>query len=99
MPDLRVQDLAFTVNSSNHEQQPLSPDTATERQTNGSDAYLKKPSQKHTPRLSPPTTLDQAARDPRDEAPLSKSLSTSRRTGTHTSKSPIDFDGLSWPSV
>lgn len=40
-----------------------------------------------------------AARDGRDEAPLTPPASTSRPQSPFTANPTIDFDGLSWPSV
>jgi GTP cyclohydrolase IA len=42
------------------------------------------------------TLLRQPARDPRDEAPITP---TSRPASPYTLQPPIDYDGLSWPSM
>ncbi|KAI9822483.1 MAG: GTP cyclohydrolase 1 [Pycnora praestabilis] len=43
--------------------------------------------------------LTEAARDPRDEAGPSIPFTASRPASPYTSNPPIDFDGLSWPSL
>ncbi|KAI9807073.1 MAG: hypothetical protein M1825_005790 [Sarcosagium campestre] len=43
--------------------------------------------------------LTEAARDPRDEARLPASGTLSRPASPYTLNPPIDFDGLSWPSL
>ena len=45
-----------------------------------------------------PVSLSEAARDPRDEAPITPPISVSRPASPYTMNPPIDFDGLSWPS-
>lgn len=45
----------------------------------------------------PTTQITEAARDPRDEAPYRTPKSGS--ASPYTLNPPIDFDGLSWPSV
>ena len=42
--------------------------------------------------------LDVPPRDPRDEAPESSPLLSTRPASPYTLNPPIDFDGLSWPS-
>jgi hypothetical protein len=43
--------------------------------------------------------LSQPARDPRDEAPITPPASSSRPASPYTLQPPIDYDGLSWPSM
>lgn len=43
--------------------------------------------------------LSLPARDPRDEAPISPPATSSRPASPYTLQPPIDYDGLSWPSV
>lgn len=48
---------------------------------------------------TPPVSLKEAPRDPRDETLLrSPPPSSSRPASPYTLNPPIDFDGLSWPS-
>lgn len=44
--------------------------------------------------------VQEHARDPRDEAPMTPPLSTNSRPGSPFTANPtVDFDGLSWPSM
>jgi GTP cyclohydrolase IA len=43
--------------------------------------------------------LSQPARDARDEAPITPPASSSRPASPYTLQPPIDYDGLSWPSM
>ena len=44
--------------------------------------------------------VQEYARDPRDEAPMSPTLSTNSRPASPFTANPtVDFDGLSWPSM
>jgi len=45
------------------------------------------------------TPLSQSARDPRDEAPITPPATLSRSASPYTLQPPIDYDGLSWPSM
>ncbi|CAD6572590.1 MAG: NADH pyrophosphatase [Alectoria sarmentosa] len=59
---------------------------------------------KHVPEVpdqtsATPTDIDVSARDPRDEAPSLKTPTISRPASPYTQNPPIDFDGLSWPSL
>ena len=46
-----------------------------------------------------PLSLREPARDARDEAPITPPATLSRPASPYTLNPPIDFDGLSWPSV
>ena len=43
-------------------------------------------------------TVDEPARDARDQATPPNTLSQSRPASPYTLNPPVDFDGLSWPS-
>ena len=74
-------------------QQTIDRNVKTRYHVNGGDAHLREPSQNCPPMKSPLVSIDEAARDPRDGAP------PKTFTGPNGLRPPIDFDGLSRPSV
>lgn len=92
------QRLFASIESSSFERQPIDLDSAQEREPNGNEAYVSKPNRQYPQPPISHTHLSEAARDPRDEAPLSALATSSRPASPYTLSPPIDFDGLSWPS-
>lgn len=93
------QKLAAAIESSHHERQPLDLDAADQRHSKPNEALSHKLNGDiHKPTALSP--LNQAARDPRDEAesPLVTATASPRPASPYTLNPPIDFDGLSWPS-
>lgn len=93
------QRLFASIESSSFERQPIDLDSAQEREPNGNEAYVSKPNRQYPQPPISHTHLSEAARDPRDEAPLSALATSSRPASPYTLSPPIDFDGLSWPSL
>ncbi|MCJ1250689.1 GTP cyclohydrolase 1 [Trapelia coarctata] len=89
------QKLAASIEASSYERQPV--DLSQDVHLNGSNPY---PTEK-VPLKRPTRTshLGEAARDPRDGASTSTQQLTSRPASPYTLNPPIDFDGLSWPSL
>ena len=87
------QRLAASIDSSSFERQPIDFDAL-----DGNEAYSAKSNSQPDSRLGVQADVSEAARDPRDEAPPSASLTESRPASPYTMNPPIDFDGLSWPS-
>ncbi|KAL9129495.1 MAG: hypothetical protein Q9217_002055 [Psora testacea] len=87
--------LTASIKNSNKRRQPISLDTDG-LQVNGG-IHDRDEEASEEPRE--PTKLDVSARDPRDEAPSSPSPTISHPASPYTQNRPIDFDGLSWPSL
>ncbi|KAL9613268.1 MAG: hypothetical protein Q9167_002177 [Letrouitia subvulpina] len=79
--------LAASIISSNKRKQPIDLDAV-----NGHD-----PQHSDNAAVQRRSNLDIEARDPRDEAPTTPA--PSRPASPYTLNPPIDFDGLSWPSL
>jgi GTP cyclohydrolase IA len=82
---------------------PTSASAPYNHEDDGIDDFLR---DGEVPLASPPKDLKHAVslkeppRDPRDEAPPTPPASvTARPASPYTSAPPIDFDGLSWPSI
>ncbi|KAL2054338.1 hypothetical protein ABVK25_005479 [Lepraria finkii] len=88
--------LTASIRSSNTRRLPIDLDTIYGLQTNGHGPYDTDGVDEDP---GSPTKLDVEARDPRDEAPHPAPPATSRPASPYTLNPPIDFDGLSWPSL
>ncbi|KAL9120838.1 MAG: hypothetical protein Q9187_002607 [Circinaria calcarea] len=93
------QRLFASIESLSFERQPIDLDSAEDREPNGNEAYVSKPNRQYRQTPISHTQLSEAARDPRDEASLSTLATSSRPASPYTLSPPIDFDGLSWPSL
>ncbi|MCJ1359987.1 MAG: GTP cyclohydrolase 1 [Icmadophila ericetorum] len=94
------QKLAAAIESSHYERQPVDLDAPDQRDSKLNEVLNHKLNREiHKP--SALSHLNQAARDPRDEAesPLVTATSSPRPASPYTLNPPIDFDGLSWPSL
>ena len=87
--------LTASILSSNTRRQPIDLDSLQSLKVNGHDSH---PLDISGEGATAPTKIDVCARDPRDEAPSSKTATVSRPASPYTLNPPIDFDGLSWPS-
>ncbi|MCJ1409460.1 GTP cyclohydrolase I [Ptychographa xylographoides] len=89
--------LAASIESSSYERQPIDLSDLQKIQANGEDSPLMAQAQSVRPR--PLSHLSEAARDPRDDVSTSLVQHASRPASPYTLNPPIDFDGLSWPSL
>lgn len=92
------QKLFASIESSSYEREPIDLNSPEDRQLNGDESYVSKPDRQYHQLPTSQTHLSEAARDPRDVAPLSAPPTLSRPASPYTLNPPIDFDGLSWPS-
>ncbi|MCJ1393933.1 GTP cyclohydrolase I [Xylographa bjoerkii] len=91
------QRLAASIESSSYERQPIKLENMQDGHVNGDERYIIPHTRSTRPRL--PSNLSEAARDSRDEDQSASSHLTSRPASPYTLNPPIDFDGLSWPSL
>ncbi|KAH0541769.1 GTP cyclohydrolase 1 [Glutinoglossum americanum] len=92
------ENLFASITSSASRRQPVDLESRDSQISNGianNSAYLVRtqPLRSSHPRLT------EAARDPRDEATPVTPPTASRPASPYTQNPPIDFDGLSWPSL
>lgn len=88
--------LTASILSSNAGRQPIDLDSLVSSNTNGHGSHRLEISDQDP---AAPTNIDVSARDPRDEAPSQSTATVSRPASAYTLNPPIDFDGLSWPSL
>ncbi|MCJ1484013.1 GTP cyclohydrolase 1 [Schaereria dolodes] len=93
------QRLAASIEFSNVGRQPIDLEAPQEVQTRGHDSYIHDPEQQYGNHTISRSNLGAGARDPRDQAPFSIKQSQSRPASPYTLNPPVDFDGLSWPSL
>ncbi|MCJ1335885.1 GTP cyclohydrolase 1 [Bachmanniomyces sp. S44760] len=93
------QRLAASIDSSSNGRQVVDLGASTNRYVNGDESYVNHADQQFPGHPLPQAHLSEAARDPRDEAAGSHAAATSRPESPYTLNPPIDFDGLSWPSL
>ncbi|MCJ1290637.1 GTP cyclohydrolase I [Xylographa carneopallida] len=91
------QRLAASIESSSYERQPIDLGSIPDGHINGDERYERPNAYSARPSL--PTILSETARDPRDETHTKPSQIASRPASPYTLNPPIDFDGLSWPSL
>ena len=87
--------LTASIDSSSNRREPIQLNDLGDTLP-GQDKYLPDEQNTHN---ETPAHLDVTARDPRDSAPAPPTPNTSRSASPYTLNPPIDFDGLSWPSV
>ncbi|KAI9794512.1 MAG: hypothetical protein M1833_000372 [Piccolia ochrophora] len=98
-------DLFASINASSHGRKPLDLDTPSQVDGSSSNPNTHEPpkfdlsSRAHIALSLSHPHLTEAARDPRDEAPPTSPAAPSRPASPYTLNPPIDFDGLSWPSL
>lgn len=86
--------LTASIHSSHNKREPIELNDLRDALPT-QDRYLPDGQETHD---APPTNLNVPARDPRDSEPFPASTS-SHPASPYTLNPPIDFDGLSWPSV
>lgn len=98
--------LAASIESTNSEKKCIDTNSLGQEEPclNGEDSPLTEVlthAQKASsiPRPRAHSRLTEPARDARDTAPGQPSPMTSRPASPYTANPPIDFDGLSWPSM
>ncbi|MCJ1324384.1 GTP cyclohydrolase I [Thelotrema lepadinum] len=75
----------------------IEPEAPQHYPRNGSDdSHLNRLTPNGRPQIP---SYSEKPRHPRDERKLSSSTATKRTAGPYTANPPIDFDGLSWPSL
>lgn len=88
--------LTASIVSSNARRYPIDLDSLESPKVNGHGSYPLGVSDEDS--AAAPTNTDVSARDPRDEAPQTSPF-VSQPASPYTLNPPIDFDGLSWPSL
>ncbi|KAL9138459.1 MAG: hypothetical protein Q9175_000343 [Cornicularia normoerica] len=88
--------LTASIISSNDRRQPIDLDFLELPKVNGHGSYpLEVPDEDSTS----PTNIKVSARDFQDEAPSQTAPTVNRPASPYTLNPPVDFDGLSWPSL
>ncbi|KAH0552946.1 GTP cyclohydrolase 1 [Trichoglossum hirsutum] len=93
--------LFASITSSTSRRQPIDWESRDSQVSNGTVNNTAYPTRTQPPRHDPSwlPRLTEAARDPRDEAAPATPPTASRPASPYTQNPPIDFDGLSWPSL